>query len=75
MCLLVGDHWSWGCRCSSCVEEVLQSWWSSWSWADCEVVGDWVGGLGGFDVGVELLGVHDGDSLEDRDIERGCLKG
>ena len=41
----------------------------------CEVVGDWVGRLSGFDVGVKLLDVHDGDGSEDRDIERGCSKG
>ena len=41
----------------------------------CEVVRDQVGRLGGFDVGVKLLDVHDGDSLEDGDIERGCSKG
>ena len=41
----------------------------------CDVVRDWVGGLSGFDVGVKLLDVHDGDSLEDGDIERGCSKG
>ena len=31
--------------------------------------------MGGFDVGVKLLDVHDGDSSEDGDVERGCLKG
>ena len=31
--------------------------------------------LGRFDVRVKLLDVHDGDSLEDGDIERGCSKG
>ena len=31
--------------------------------------------LGGFDVGVKLLDVYDGDGSEDRDIKRGCLKG
>ena len=41
----------------------------------CNVVGDWVSGLSGFDVRVKLLDVHDGDSLEDRDIEGGCSKG
>ena len=41
----------------------------------CDVVGDRVGGLGGFDVRVKLLDVHDGDGLEDGDIERGCSKG
>ena len=41
----------------------------------CEVDGDWVGGLGGFDVRVKLLDIHDGDGLEDGDIERGCSKG
>ena len=41
----------------------------------CNVVGDWVSRLGRFDVGVELLDVHDGDSLEDGNIEGGCLKG
>ena len=41
----------------------------------CDVVGDRVGRLGGFDVGVKLLNVHDGDGSEDGDIERGCLKG
>ena len=41
----------------------------------CDVVGDWVGGLGGFDVRVKLLDVHDGDGLEDGNIERGCSKG
>ena len=41
----------------------------------CDVVGDQVSRLSGFDVGVKLLDVHDGDSLEDKDIERGCLKG
>ena len=41
----------------------------------CDVVGDRVGGLGGFDVGVKLLDVHDGDGSEDGNIERGCLKG
>ena len=41
----------------------------------CEVVGDRVGGLDRFDVGVKLLDVHDGDSSEDGVIERGCSKG
>ena len=41
----------------------------------CEVVGDQVGGLGRFDVGVKLLDVHDGDGSEDGDVERGCSKG
>ena len=41
----------------------------------CDVVGDQVGGLGRFDVGVKLLNVHDGDSSEDGDIERGFSKG
>ena len=41
----------------------------------CDVVGDRVGGLGRFDVGVKLLDVHDGDSSEDGDVERGCSKG
>ena len=41
----------------------------------CEVDGDWIGGLSGFDVGVKLLDVHDNDSLEDGDVEGGCLKG
>ena len=40
----------------------------------CKVVGDRVSGLGGFDVGVKLLDVHDGDGLEDGNIERGCSK-
>ena len=31
----------------------------------CDVVGDRVGGLGGFDVRVKLLDVHDGDGSED----------
>ena len=31
--------------------------------------------MSGFDVRVKLLDVHDGNSSEDRDIERGCLKG
>ena len=31
--------------------------------------------MGGFDVRVKLLDVHDSDGLEDGDIERGCLKG
>ena len=31
--------------------------------------------MSGFDVGVKLLNVHNGDGLEDRDIERGFLKG
>ena len=41
----------------------------------CKVVGDWVGRLSGFDVGVKSLDVHDGDGLEDGDVERGYLKG
>ena len=41
----------------------------------CNVVGDRVGRLGGFDVRVKLLDVHDGDGLEDGDIERSCSKG
>ena len=41
----------------------------------CNVVGDRVGGLGGFDVGVKLLDVHDGDGSEDGNVERGCSKG
>ena len=41
----------------------------------CEVVRDQVSGLGGFDVGVELLDVHDGDGSEDGNVERGCLNG
>ena len=41
----------------------------------CDVVGDRVGRLSGFDVGVKLLDVHDGDGLEDEDVERGCSKG
>ena len=41
----------------------------------CELNRDWVSGLSGFNVGVKLLDVHDGDNSEDRDIERGCLKG
>ena len=41
----------------------------------CEVDGDWVSRLGRFDVGVKLWDVLDGDGSEDRDIERGCLKG
>ena len=41
----------------------------------CDVVGNWVGGLSGFDVRVKLLDVHDGDSLEDGDVEGGCWKG
>ena len=41
----------------------------------CNGVGDQVGGLGGSDVGVELLDVHDGDGSEDGDVERGCSKG
>ena len=41
----------------------------------CKVDGNWISGLSGFDVRVKLLNVHDGDSLEDRDIERGCSKG
>ena len=41
----------------------------------CKVVGDGVSGLSRFDVGVELLDVHDGDSLEEWDVERGCSKG
>ena len=40
----------------------------------CKVVGDWVSRLGGFDVGVKLLDVHDGDSSEDGN-EEGCSKG
>ena len=31
--------------------------------------------LDGFDVRVKLLDVHDGDGLEDGDVERGCSKG
>ena len=31
--------------------------------------------MSGFDVGVKLLDVHDGDSLEDGNIERGCSNG
>ena len=31
--------------------------------------------MGRFDVGVKLLNVHDGNSLEDGDIEGGCLEG
>ena len=41
----------------------------------CEVDGDWIGRLSGFDVRMKLLDVHDGDGSEDGDIERGCLKG
>ena len=41
----------------------------------CNVVRDWVSGLGRFDVRVELLDVHDGDGLEDGNIEGDCLKG
>ena len=41
----------------------------------CEVVGDRVSGLGGFDVRVKLLDVHDGDGSKDGDIERGCSNG
>ena len=41
----------------------------------CKVVRDRVSGLSGFDVGVKLLDVHDGDGSEDGDIERGCSKG
>ena len=40
----------------------------------CDVVGDRVGGLGGFDVGVKLLDVHVGDDLVNGDVERGRLK-
>ena len=40
----------------------------------CNVVRDRVGGLSGFDVGVKLLDVHDGDSSEDGN-EEGCSKG
>ena len=40
-----------------------------------KVVRDRVRRLSRFDVRVELLDVHDGDSSEDRDVERGCLKG
>ena len=40
----------------------------------CEVVGDRVGRLGRFDVGVKLLDVHDGDGSEDGDVERDCSK-
>ena len=40
-----------------------------------EVVGDWAEGLGKFDVGVKLLNVHDGDGLEDGNIEGGCSEG
>ena len=40
----------------------------------CDVVGDWVGRLSRFDVGVKLLDVHDGDGSEDGDVERGCSK-
>ena len=41
----------------------------------CDVVGDLVSGLSRFDVRVKLLDVHDGNSLEDGDIQGGCLKG
>ena len=41
----------------------------------CKVDGNQVSRLSRFDIGVELLDVHDGDSLEDGDVERGCLKG
>ena len=41
----------------------------------CDVVSDRVSRLSRFDVGVKLLDVHDGDSLEDGDVERGYLKG
>ena len=40
-----------------------------------EVVGDWVRGLGRFDVRVKLLNVHDGDGSEDGNVEEGCLEG
>ena len=30
--------------------------------------------MGRFDVGVKLLDVHDGDGLEDGDVEKGCSK-
>ena len=40
-----------------------------------DVVGDQVGRLSGFDIRVKLLDVHDGDSLMDEDVERGCSKG
>ena len=33
------------------------------------------GDLSVFNVGVELLDVHDGDSSEDESVESGCLKG
>ena len=41
----------------------------------CEVVRDRISGLSGFDVGVKLLDVHDGDGSEDGDVDTGCLKG
>ena len=40
----------------------------------CKVDGDQVSGLGRFDVRVKLLDVHDGDSSENRDVERGFMK-
>ena len=40
-----------------------------------EVVGDWVRWLGGFDVRVKLLNVHDGDGSEDGKVEGGCSEG
>ena len=40
----------------------------------CNVVGDRVGGLSGFDVGVKLLDVHNGDGSEDGNIERYCSR-
>ena len=39
----------------------------------CEVDRDQVGKLGGFDVRVKLLDVHD-DGLGDRDVQRGCSR-
>ena len=44
-------------------------------WWICDVVRDWISGLGRFDVGVKLLDVHGGDGLKDGDVERGCSKG
>ena len=31
--------------------------------------------MGRFNVGVKLLNVHDGDSSEDGEVEKGCLEG